>query len=91
MKHMYSSEIFCPIWENSVGEDDDFSVLYEKVIKNIDHKSLFLFLFEVSKIKSGCHDNGSTMRAMLQWTIFTLFYNFFSNLKFEDIPFMMTF
>lgn len=44
MKHMNSSEIFCPIWENSMGEDDDSSVLYEKVIKNIDQQKL-IFIF----------------------------------------------
>lgn len=44
MKHMYSSEIFCPIWENAVGEDDDSSVLCEKVIMNIDQQKL-IFIF----------------------------------------------
>ena len=36
MEHRYSSGMFCPICEGSVGEDNDSSVLYQMVSRNTD-------------------------------------------------------
>ena len=34
MKHRYSSGMFCPLCEGSVGGEDDSLVLYQKVSRN---------------------------------------------------------
>ena len=76
MKHRYSSGMICPICEGSVVEDYDSSVLYHMVSRNTDQKKKFFFSFEISQMKLGCFDNGSTMIATLRWTVLTCFFFF---------------
>ena len=45
MEHRYSSRMFSPICEGSVGEDDYSSVLYQKVSRNTEQQKLnFVFV-----------------------------------------------
>ena len=44
MKHRYSEGMFFPMCESFLGEDDNSSVLYQKVNRNTD-KQKFYFTF----------------------------------------------